>query len=144
MTIHPDDGSLDGKYERTDGALDVMAVRNIEGWSNIETDHRGVTYGDPPAGSRRPVVRFTGDVSRAVHLARRMAKRVGAEIEIIIARDRIDVDAYCTSESEADFSVSSKKTEQLPRMLTQCALYLEDLRLCQRAIGETENHQEEC
>lgn len=131
------------QYNRSDGALDLMAVRNIEGWKNIETDSRGITYGDPPKGPRRPVVRFTGDVSRAIHIARRMAKRVGAEIEVIITRDGIDVDAYCTSELVADFSASSPKTEQLPRMLTQCALYLEDLRLCQRATGETKKHQEE-
>lgn len=135
----------DNHYEHlTDEALDVQAVKNIDGWKNVAKEPNGVIWGDPPAGIRRPVVRFTKDVSRAVHLARRMAKRIGAEIEILITRDGITVDAYCTMVEDTDFSLSSKKTEQLPRMLTQCALFLEDLRLCQRAIGETENHQEEC
>lgn len=143
MEMYPEDALHPGEYDRSDDALDLMAVKNIDGWKNFAAQPNGVMCGDPPNGPRRPVIRFTKDVSRAVHLARRMAKRIGAEIEIVIKRDGIDVDAYCTSELEADFSLSSKKTEQLPRMLTQCALFLEDLRLCQRAIGETENHQEE-
>lgn len=143
MEMYPEDALHPGEYDRSDDALDLMAVKNIDGWKDIVTDSNGVVSGLPPSGLRRPVIRFTKDVSRAVHLARRMAKRIGAEIEIVIKRDGIDVDAYCTSEVDADFSMSSKKTEQLPRMLTQCALFLEDLRLCQRAIGETENHQEE-
>lgn len=100
-----------------DRDLDARAAVIVDGWRDVRLERYGAEAdmrGSPPEGLRRPVIHYSRDASRALHLARKAARITGRPIIIRIERDEVSVE--CDGESSV-----STITAHLAAMLTRVA-----------------------
>lgn len=103
-----------------DRALDALAAEVIDGWRDIREEHVGKTSdvrGSPPEGLRRPIIRYSRDMGRAMHLARKAAKLTVKPIVISIDHDTVSV--TCDGRQE-----SASVTSHLAAMLVRASVRL--------------------
>lgn len=126
----------------TEHPIDVVAATVVDHWTEIRVDSDGHYYGRRgDMEQERPVVRYSRDASRALHLIRkaiRDARTQYQEFNVYIAIDHeeVSVEASRTKihrgslpdrEDEVFFEVADR-TDLLPLLLTKCAVAIASLK----------------
>lgn len=122
---------------KRDVGVDVVAALIVDGWTDVQIKEL-VSGGkrtilaegkQPKGGPIRPVIRYSKDVCRALHLARKAGRAADAEIVISVMPDLVSVEAYPLGDDLAEelFYAEADRTDLLALLLTQCSIKLAEL-----------------